>query len=260
MLDKKMEEETTQNIPVLIKIFLPLTPNVRPLARHEVFTTLRKQADDLLMMGGFSQQINGEDFIAVRILLFFVGILLMLILAFSGHIIAGAAVWLCLYIYPGAWLRSAVNRRHREIMKALPNVLDLLSLSVEAGKDFLNSLRDVLARRKTDALGEELNRTFKEIQLGKKRITALRDLVNRVRQSDLTTVMNAIIQADELGVSIGNLLRIQSELLRSKRFTRAEKMAAEAPVKMLFPMALFIFPAVLLILMAPIILQALAMF
>jgi len=184
----------------------------------------------------------------------------MLIMMFAGHVIAGMLIWLCCYIYPGAWLKSSINRRHREIMKALPNILDLLSLSVEAGKDFLNSLRDVLARRKSDALGEELSRTFKEIQLGKKRVTALRDLVNRVRQPDLTTVMNAIIQADELGVSIGNLLRIQSELLRNKRFTRAEKLAAEAPVKMLFPMALFIFPAVLLILMAPIILQALAMF
>lgn len=259
-LDRAVEDETTQKLPILIKLFLPLTPNARPLARHEIFTTLRKQADDLLMMAGFSQQINGEDFISVRILLFVLGILLMLILAFSGHIIAGALVWLCLYIYPGAWLRSSVNRRHREIMRALPNVLDLLSLSVEAGKDFLNSLRDVLARRKSDALGEELSRTFKEIQLGKKRVVALRDLVNRVRQSDLTTVMNSIIQADELGVSIGNLLRIQSDLLRNKRFTRAEKLANEAPVKMLFPMALFIFPAVLLILMAPIILQALAMF
>lgn len=259
-VDNTIEEETTNNLPLLIKLFMPLAPNARRLAKHDVFETMRKQMDTSLSMAGFSQQINAEDFIAVRILLFILGLILMLIMMFAGYVIAGMLIWLCCYIYPGAWLKSSINRRHREIMKALPNILDLLSLSVEAGKDFLNSLRDVLARRKSDALGEELSRTFKEIQLGKKRVTALRDLVNRVRQPDLTTVMNAIIQADELGVSIGNLLRIQSELLRNKRFTRAEKLAAEAPVKMLFPMALFIFPAVLLILMAPIILQALAMF
>lgn len=253
-VERNLEKDLVAKLPLLIKMFLPFVPNARFLARK--LEGQCKQAEEGLTMAGFGQQLGGEDFVAIRIIMFFLGIALMFAFFFGGHAIPGFMIWVLFYIYPGAWLRGAIKRRHTEITRALPNVLDLLSLSVEAGKDFLNSLRDILNRRQTDALGEELSRTLKEIQLGKKRVVALRDLVNRVRQSDLTSVMNAIIQADELGVSIGNLLRIQSDLLRNKRFTRAEKLAGEAPVKMLFPMALFIFPAVLIILMTPIILQA----
>jgi tight adherence protein C len=161
-----------------------------------------------------------------------------------------------LVIYPGVWLRKVIQNRHAEILSALPNVLDLLTLSVQAGKDFLASLRDIIQRRKMDALNEELSRTFHEIKLGKKRAQALRDLSVRVGQPDLSTVLNSIIQAEELGVSIGELLTIQGDMLRDKRFSRAEKKAGEAPVKIVLPLALFIFPAVVIILVVPIILQA----
>ena len=133
----------------------------------------------------------------------------------------------------------------------MPNLLDLLTLSVEAGKDFMSSLRDILQRRRMDALNEEWMRTFQEIQLGRKRTEALRDLSKRVRQADLTSVVNAIIQAEELGVSIGQLLRIQGDMLRNKRFSMAEKLANEAPVKIILPIVLFIFPAVMVILIVP---------
>jgi tight adherence protein C len=162
-----------------------------------------------------------------------------------------------LYIWPGVWLRKSISRRHLQIQKALPNVLDLLTLSVEAGKDFLTALRDILHRRRThDALHEELERTFHEIQLGKPRRQALRELSQRVRQPDLSAVINAIIQADELGVSIGQLLRIQGDQFRIKRFQRAEKLANEAPVKIIFPVVVFIFPAVFIIVLGPLMLQA----
>jgi tight adherence protein C len=160
-----------------------------------------------------------------------------------------------MYIYPDVWLKKTIQKRHLSIQRALPNVLDLLTLSVEAGKDFLTSLRDILARRRRDPLGEELERTFHEIQLGKKRVQALKDLVKRVQQPDLSAVMNSIIQSDELGVSIAQLLKIQGDQLRMKRFQRAEKLANEAPVKMIFPIALFIVPAVMIIMGAPLVMQ-----
>ena len=96
----------------------------------------------------------------------------------------------------------------------------------------------------------------KEIQIGSSRKEALKAMADRVRQPDLKAVSYALIQADELGVSIGSILRIQSEQLRSKRFDRAEKLAAEAPVKMLGPLMLCIFPAVFIILLGPVISQA----
>ena len=106
----------------------------------------------------------------------------------------------------------------------------------------------------------EFTRTFNEIQLGRKRSEALKELSLRVNHADLSAVLNAIIQAEELGVSIGELLRIQGDMLRNKRFTLAEKLANEAPVKIIIPIVLFIFPAVLIILIGPIVMQAVNMF
>jgi len=102
-----------------------------------------------------------------------------------------------------------------------------------------------------DALGSEFLRALREIQLGCKRSDALRSLSERVRLPELTSVLNAVIQAEELGVSIAQLLRIQGDILRGKRFMLAEKLANQAPVKIIFPIVLFIFPAVLLVILVP---------
>ena len=155
------------------------------------------------------------------------------------------------------WLRRTLMRRRLEIVKALPFVLDLLTLSVEAGMDFISALQRNCRLRRLDPLNEELLRMTTEIQFGSSRRQALKNMAERVRQVDLKAVAFSLIQADELGVSIGAILRIQSEQLRSKRFDRAEKLAAEAPVKMLGPLMLCIFPAVFIILLGPILSQAL---
>jgi tight adherence protein C len=123
--------------------------------------------------------------------------------------------------------------------------------------DFISALQRNCKLRKLDALNEELLRMTKEIQLGRTRREALREMADRVGQRDLRSVAFALIQADELGVSIGAMLRIQSDQLRARRFDRAEKLAAEAPVKMLGPLMLCIFPAVFIILLGPVVTQAL---
>ncbi len=251
------DELETGTIPVFLKIFMPFTPNAMPIARSESFAQYRKDVTSQLLMAGYDGTVlDAHRFLSLRILFSFTGIICLAGFIFAGKPVYGFLLLLGMYIYPQTWLKKTVARRHLAIQKALPNVLDLLTLSVEAGKDFLTSLRDILTRRKRDPLGEELERTFREIQLGKKRSDALRDLVKRVQQTDLTSVINAIIQADELGVSIAQLLKIQGDQLRIKRFQRAEKMANEAPVKMLFPVALFIFPSVLIIMGAPLAMQA----
>jgi tight adherence protein C len=160
---------------------------------------------------------------------------------------------LWLSIYPAQWLRKVLAARHNSIRKSLPFVLDLLTLSVEAGMDFMTALQRNVERSRLDALAEELIRVIREIQLGKTRREALRDMSVRVDLADLRTVVNALVQADELGVSIASTLRIQSDQIRQRRFERAEKKANEAPVKMLGPLLLFIFPSVFLILLGPIV-------
>ena len=220
-----------RSIPLLFKILLPLAPNFYPLLRRPIFRVAVDRADMTLVEGGFEGLISGEEFVALQLML--------------------------LWYIPELWLhRSAIRRRHLAIQKSLPFVLDLLTLSVEAGMDFISALQRNCKLRRLDPLNEELLRMTKDIQVGTSRQEALRSMADRVRQPDLKAVSYALIQADELGVSIGSILRIQSEQLRSKRFDRAEKLAAEAPVKMLGPLMLCIFPAVFIILLGPVISQA----
>lgn len=245
-----------KSIPILFRVFLPFAPNVYPLLRTRLFSTLLTETGESLSMAGYEQTMSAERFLGIRVLMFVSGAVLAVLSLSAKQPAAALLCVLLLVLYPAAWLKSQIRRRHLSILKALPNVLDLLTLSVEAGRDFLTALREITERRVNDPLNEELTRTLHEIQLGKARQTALKEMGARVRQPDLSSVLNAIIQAEELGVSIGQLLRIQGDQLRAKRFARAEKLANEAPVKILFPVVIFIFPAVFLILMGPILSQA----
>ena len=259
-VEKAQFGEDARPIPVLFRIFLPFTPNFRGLCSSESLAGTMKKLREQLAMAGYEQVLTAEQFMTVRILFGALGVLFTILFFASDNAMAGILVLFCAVLYPQVWLRSLIAKRQLQILKALPNVLDLLTLSVEAGKDFVTALRDILSRRQTDELGLELRKALHEIQLGKPRQTALKEMTQRVRQPELTSVLNAIIQSDELGVSIGQVLRIQAEQLRAKRFARAEKLASEAPVKILFPVALLIFPAVFTVVIAPMLMRALEMF
>lgn len=254
------EPSSTGRLSLSLRMTLPLVKFFRPLASNESFASRCDYLNMRLAMAGVSDVINGRDFLALRFANIFIGVIVFVIFHYLGQGLMGFMLGLLLSIAPGMWLNNTIKRRHTEIMRALPNLLDLLTLSVEAGKDFISSLRDILAKRKHDAIYEEFSRTFNEIQLGRKRSEALKNLSLRVNHADLSSVLNAIIQAEELGVSIGELLKIQGDMLRNKRFTMAEKLANEAPVKIIIPIVLFIFPAVLIILVGPIVMQAVNMF
>ena len=219
-----------RSIPIVFKALLPFAQNFFGIVRRPSFRPAVERADSLLVQGGFEGLMSGEEFVALQLML--------------------------LWVVPGIWLRGVVRRRHASIQKSLPFVLDLLTLSVEAGMDFINALQRNCRLRKLDPLNEELLRMTKEIQVGSSRREALRNMADRVRQQDLKSVAYALIQADDLGVSIGAMLRIQSEQLRARRFDRAERLAAEAPVKMLGPLMLCIFPAVFVILLGPVLRHA----
>lgn len=261
-----------RRLPFLLRILIPLTPTTNPIFKNDRFPRLQTSVSKKLAAGGFDDIISPCEYLSVLILTpLVIGAILVIFIiglaALSGKLLQGAnlsrtlaltgaiLVWLCLY--PRIWLNQAVSLRHKAIVRALPFVIDLLTLSVEAGLDFMAATRSIVARRKPDALGEELSRAILEIQLGSTRKQALKHMAERVNQPDIHSLVTALTQADELGVSIGAILRIQSEQIRSRRFMRAEKLANEAPVKMLFPLVAFIFPAVFLILLGPIVLQML---
>ena len=260
--------KTERRLPLVVRLLLPLAPNLRRFAGGRYFASARAQADQMIVSGGLDGVLTGTEFVALKFLMPIVCGTLWTVFVFllsgllpksfisDNRVLLSAMGVLLFYVYPLAWLRGTVKQRHLAIMRALPFVLDLLTLSVEAGMDFMSALQRNCERRKLDPLNEELIRMTREIQVGTPRRVALRNMSERVRQPDLRSVVHALVQADELGVPIGAILRIQSDQLRSRRFERAERLANVAPVKMLGPLMLCIFPAVFIILLGPILLQA----
>lgn len=257
-----------RSIPLVFKLLLPFVGNLDRLVSRPLFEQRIEQSNRMLISAGFEGLLNGREFVALGLLSPVVlGTLWCLLILFMGvmlpdSLFTAGRMPLCLMgvllfaIQPMLWLKSAVKARHLSIMKALPFVLDILTLSVEAGMDFISALQRNCKTRRLDPLNEELLRMTKEIQVGLSRKEALKNMSDRVRQPDLKSVAYALIQADELGVSIGAILRIQSDQLRQRRFDRAEKLANEAPTKMLGPLILFIFPAVFIILLGPVLANA----
>ena len=259
--------KTARRLPLVFRMLLPFVPNLERLVSRPGFARARQAADEMIVSSGLEGLLTGTEFVALKFLVpltcgtawvafvLLLGTLMPDSILSDNTVLLGVFGVLVAYAYPLMWLRGTLKRRHLAIMRALPFVLDLLTLSVEAGMDFMSALQRNCERRKLDPLNEELIRMTREIQVGTPRRIALRNMAERVRQPDLKGVAHALIQADELGVSIGSILRIQSDQLRSRRFDRAEKLANEAPVKMLGPLMLCIFPAVFVILLAPVLTQ-----
>ena len=260
--------KTARRLPLVFRMLLPFVPNLERLVSRPGFARARQAADEMIVSSGLEGLLTGTEFVALKFLVpltcgtawvafvLLLGTLMPDSILSDNTVLLGVFGVLVAYAYPLMWLRGTLKRRHLAIMRALPFVLDLLTLSVEAGMDFMNALQRNCERRKLDPLNEELIRMTREIQVGTPRRVALRNMAERVRQPDLKGVAHALIQADELGVSIGAILRIQSDQLRNRRFERAEKLANEAPVKMLGPLMLCIFPAVFIILLGPVLMQA----
>ncbi len=262
-----------RQLPLIIRICLPFTAGFpRFITEHPSLEDSRQRLHSKLVSGGFEGLIQPREVIALRVIVpLGIGGLLCVLLGLSFTQMSGKAaqvmadrqfsiyflVILLLGFYTDLWLKKAIRMRHKHIQRALPFVLDLLTLSVESGLDFMTGINRIIQKREIDPLGEELIRVFREIQVGRSRKEALQNFAARVNHSDIRTLSNALVQADELGSGIGNALRIQADQIRTKRFQRAEKLGNEAPVKLLFPLVVFIFPAVFMILLGPILLQML---
>ena len=259
-----------RKLPLVFRLLLPFAPNLLPVVSRPALRKTCDMANRQLVSAGFEGLLAGEEFVALKFLMPVVcGSLWVALLHLQANFLPNSPASgnlpllsimgiVLLYYYPLMWLRRSLKLRHLCIQRALPFVLDLLTLSVEAGMDFMSALQRNCERRKLDPLNEELIRMTREIQMGLPRRVALRNMATRVDLQDLRSVANSLIQADELGVSIGAILRIQSDQMRGRRFDRAEKLANEAPVKMLVPLLLFIFPAVFIVLLGPILAQTIS--
>jgi tight adherence protein C len=163
------------------------------------------------------------------------------------------------FAFPQLWLQSKINSRQTEIRKAMPDALDLLTICVEAGLGFDAAMSKV-SEKWENHLSVGFARAIREVQLGKTRREALRVMAERMGIPEMTSFVAAVIQSEMLGVSMAKVLRIQSDQMRMKRRQRAEEAAHQAPIKMLIPMALLIFPSIMIILMVPAVFQIMGVF
>jgi tight adherence protein C len=165
------------------------------------------------------------------------------ILIIFGFVILG-------FYMPELFLVSKIQRRQKDIRRAMPDALDLLTICVEAGLGFDGAMQKVYEKWDNE-LSLAFGRVLREIQLGKLRREALRDMADRMGVAEMTSFVAAVIQSEQLGVSMAKVLRIQSDQMRIKRRQLAEEEAHKAPIKMLIPMALLIFPSICIVLMTP---------
>ncbi|MFV9503195.1 MAG: type II secretion system F family protein [Oscillochloridaceae bacterium umkhey_bin13] len=208
-----------------------------------------------LQMAGNPGGITPSMFVGLRVVLALViGVIITLVTMRTmelGQALMYSALGFVLgYMMPVMWLGRQIKGRQHSIQKALPDALDLLCISVEAGLAFDLALQRV-TQKWDDELSREFKRVLSDVRLGRSRRDALRDLAQRTGVEDVQTFTAAIIQADQLGVSMSKILRLQADQMRVKRRQRAEAQAQQAPVKMLFPMVFLIFPALFVVILGP---------
>mgnify|MGYP000548302560 CR=1 FL=1 len=168
--------------------------------------------------------------------------------------IYGALVAFGLY-GPRIWLTGKIKRRQKQIWKSLPDAFDLITASVEAGLGIDAAFTRVIDKVK-GPFAEELSRTMREVSMGRSRRDAFVDMAERTGVEELRQLINSVVQAESMGISIGSVIRVQTGVIRTKRRQRAEEQAFKAPIKMVFPLVFFIFPTIMIVIGGPAVIQA----
>ena len=237
------------------RMILPLFRTPVQLLRKVLPTTMLTHIEERLVLAGepmtvsaflTMQLISVGAFIALPLLLFIGGgggISPLQLLVAVCFLVAGVML-------PQMWLRSRVNARQKMIIKSLPDAFDLITTCVEAGLG-LDAALSRVSEKVEGPFAFELRRTLRDISLGKMRRDALVELGTRTGVPDLISFVNAVIQAEQMGSSVGTVLRVQAEQLRVRRRQRAEEQAYKAPVKMIFPLILCIFPTLFIVILGP---------
>jgi tight adherence protein C len=235
-----------------------IRPLIDRLGKYLAENTPEKQRQDMqnrLNLAGRPGNLSPSDFQALRygaaVVLFVLGLLVGLLFHNPVGLVVSAAVGGLLgFFAPPYYITSKVQARRKEIQLALPDVMDLLTIAVEAGLGF-----DAAVQRVTDkfdnALADEFKTVLQEVRLGRPRLDALDEMGRRCGVEDLHNFTQAVIQSEQMGVGLAKILRLQSEEMRRKRRQRAEELAAQASLKMMLPMVGCIFPTLWLILLGP---------
>src|SRR5688572_32573392 len=250
-------EEIELSQPFSERVMIPI---IRRVGEFSARFTPQKAIQDTarkLELAGNPWPIDAATFLAIRFILAVVlgGFLVAIVLISppsnpsDNFLYIGGATFAGFFL-PHLMLTSRITRRQKDIRKAMPDALDLLTICVEAGLGFDAAMSKVAEKWETE-LALAFSRVIREVQLGKVRRDALKDMSDRLGIAEMTSFVAAIIQSEQLGVSMAKVLRIQADQMRVKRRQRAEEEAHKAPIKMIIPMALLIFPTIMIIILTP---------
>jgi tight adherence protein C len=238
------------------RIVLPFFNSVGKISQRFTPQATLQSTRRKLEMAGNPMRMDPSFFLTLRIILAVVfGGLIFLVFMVGGRNwgqgLGLTVLFLLLgFMFPEMWLTSKIGKRQKNVFRAMPDALDLLTVCVEAGLGFDGAMSKVQEKWENE-LALEFGRVIQEIRLGKLRRDALRDMAERIGVAELTSFVAAVIQSEQLGVSLAKVLRIQSDQMRVRRRQLAEEEAHRAPIKMIFPIALLIFPSILILLLGP---------
>src|SRR5262245_28973874 len=258
MQAKNLEELELQQ-PFLERTLRPLAGAISGRMSRVASSSFQERTEKRLALAGNPGNLRTADWLGVKAVGAAVGAGVFVLLFFVLNILsmppvlglAMGLIGLMLgYTIPEFWLGGQVRKRQHAILLMIPDALDLLTISVRAGLGFDAALGKVVEKLQ-GPLTDEFRRALAEVRVGKARREALRDIIPRTEVPPLTNFIGAIIQAEQLGVSISKVLQVQSEQLRIERRQRAEEQAAKAPIKMLFPLVGCIFPSLFIVILGP---------
>mgnify|MGYP001272039937 FL=1 len=242
--------------PAIFSPFMPLIKFVAFYGTSNMSDERLDKVDEALALHGVSFMVTAEEFIAGQIVLSLVGALTILVLALSSGginlallILFSAVAW----FLPSLWIKDFKRRRDTEVMRTLPIYLEYLTMCVDAGLDLPGAMKQAVDKGPRGAMRNEFRVILRDISSGYTRADALARFDERMALPEVTSLVSAVTQANKMGSSLFDTLQSQAEQRLDERFRRAEKMAMEAPVKLIVPLVIFIFPLTFIILLFPIV-------
>jgi tight adherence protein C len=250
-----VEGETDLNEPFTDRVVMPGLEALAHAGTSVLPARVLAKIEKQLIMAGNPMTLNAYVVFWMVSVVFMSGFILAAVLVVFGTVglqqaVVVLAFGLIGWMLPGTWLKGRVRMRQKEVLKALPDALDLVTTCVGAGLGLDAALARV-AEKSSGPLADELGRMLREVAMGKLRREGLTEMADRIGVDELTSFVNAVVQAEQLGVGIAQVLRVQAEQMRTRRRQRVEQIAHEAPIKMIFPLVLFIFPAFMLVILGP---------
>ena len=234
-------------------LFKPLAPINARIGSKEIKATVGRR----LLSAGSPLSVN-EYFVFKELLVLFAPLLLGIVIGWDKLLANPVLIVLACglgFISPTLWLKTRIQKRKKQILRTLPDMIDLLILTVDAGLDFMIAVRRVVERSRPGPMVNELSQMYQEVQMGLIRRDALKNMSRRLNLPEVNSFTRTLIQAERMGTPMGEALRTLGEEIRIRQFQRGEQQALKAPIKMLFPLLFCILPVVLILVGGPVILQ-----